>query len=220
MITENNKIYDYPLDEIEDGWTFDPMMSEELFYSNSVGKYESFYEFLSDFLEESSIDGRTIFEGFFIENNKPYYEDCDGEIYTFQSVPYSLIVSSAIKYELTRYSRIEDYDPHIYVIWYFMLKYLLFTNFTVRQIFEESDIMKSDKKYILYAFFRAFISIKSSYLVELNSVFYKKDCKERLLYILVFSGIPKNKAEALTEKCCVKKDFSVIITYYEEITSS
>lgn len=77
MIKESNDSYDFPIDEIIHNWPFDTEMAKEVFWSNSLQKYSSIDEFLSDYVIENFDESTTIFCGFFVENNKGYYLGLD-----------------------------------------------------------------------------------------------------------------------------------------------
>jgi len=157
-----------------------------------------------------------VFSGFFIENNEFYYKGLDDKKYTLKNIPYSLIISSAIKHELNPFSQTSIFFPTYK--WSQILNYLLFTTFPVRQILEESEFMKSDKKNIFKGFSQSFGELQGSY--KLQDFFSKRDCKDRLLYILLYSEISRVEGTALVEKSCVKKDLSDIISYYREVSSN
>jgi len=215
MIKENNGFYDFPLEKIKHNWPFDTEMSHELFWSNSLQKYSSLDEFLSDYAIDGSDDGITVFIGFFVENNKGYYQGLDDKKYTFKNVPYSLLISSAIKYELSPSMK----GPNSWETgnWSGILNYLLFTTFPIKQILEEGQYMKSDKKEIFKGFFITFSNLQRTYKSKLKRFFSKKDCKERLLYILLYSEISKVEGIALVNKSFLTQDLSDIISYYREI---
>lgn len=216
MSKKTNDIYDFPLDRIKDGWPFDPIIASDLFFLNSLNQYDSLYKFLTVFELIDSVEGETFFSGFFIKDGKSYYQGTDNKIYTLQNVPYSLIIYSAIKYTLTIYSKTPISIP--YFGGKYILQYLMFTNIPVKQIIEENTFIKSEKRGFLHEMYMGFIKINSRKNSDLDSFFAKKDCKERLLYILLYSEISTTKAEALAENSCLQKDLSNIITYYKEIS--
>lgn len=91
----------------------------------------------------------------------------------------------------------------------------MFTTFPVRQILEESQYMKSEKKLIFRGFYNGFhtLQIKST----LERFVSKKDCKDRLLYILFYSEISRVEGTALVEKFLLTQDISDIISYYKGV---
>jgi len=216
MNNDSNTTYDFPLEKIKHNWPFDPEMAHDLFSSNIFQKYSSLDEFLSDYVIDGFDDSSTVFSGFFIENNKGYYKGLDDKKYTLKNVPYSLIISSAIKHELNPSSQTSISFPTYK--WLKILTYLMFTTFPIRQILEEGQFMKSDKKNIFKGFLQGFCNFQGTYTLE--GFFSKKDCKERLLYILLYSEISRVEGTALVNKSCVKKDLSDIISYYREVSSN
>lgn len=54
----------------------------------------------------------------------------------------------------------------------------------------------------------------------LKRFFSKKDCKDRLLYILLYSEISRVESTALVEKSFLTQDLSDIISYYKEVLSN
>jgi len=99
--------------------------------------------------------------------------------------------------------------------WHKILNYLMFTTFPVRQILEEGQYMKSEKKDIFDGFFLGFSDLQRTY--KLESFFSKKDCKDRLLYILLYSEISRVEGLALVEKSFLTQDLSDIISYYKNV---
>ena len=93
----------------------------------------------------------------------------------------------------------------------------MFTTFPVRQIFEEGEFMKSEKGNILSGFYFGFCRIVENPF-KVKSFFSKDDCKERLLYILLYAEIPKIQSTALVEKSFITKDLKNIADYFREIS--
>lgn len=216
MIKENKEFYDFPLDKIKHNWPFDKEMAKELFWSNEFQQYSSLYDFIFDNIIDILGDSVIVFSGFFIENNELYYEGLDDKKYTLKNVPYSLIIYSAIKHELNPSSKTSTSFPTYK--WSTIFNYLLFTTFPVRQILEESDFMRSDKQNIFNGFSQGFVQFQRSY--KLKHFFSKKDCKDRLLYILLYSEISRVEGIALVEKSFLTQDLSDIVSYYRKLSSN
>lgn len=193
-------------------------MALDLFISNSFNQYDSLDEFISGFEIINSTEGETVFDGFLrdTKNNKSYYQRTNNKRYTLQNVPYSLLVDSAIKYTLSSNSKDPSSIPFFGAG--LILQYLMFTTIPVNQIIEENTFIKSNKREFLFELHVTFRELRESFKDELNIFFSKKDCKERLLYILLYSEISLTKAEALAENSLFQKDLNNIITYYEEIS--
>ena len=218
MNNESNDIYDFPLDKFKHNLPFSGDTSSEFFYANAFHAYSSLDDFLSYNRIKNCDDNTTAFDFFYIENNKSYYQELDDKKYTFKNIPYSLFISTVIKHELTHPSKVStSFSSDFYnrYKWSIIWTYLMFTTFPVRQILEEGQFMKSEKENILSGFYQGFsTNIEPS---QLKSFFSKKDCKERLLYILLYAEIPRIKSTALVEKAFLTQDLSDITSYFGEI---
>ena len=174
-MNQDNKIFEkLPPDIFKDYWPFDKIMAEDLFFMNSQQSYYSLYSFLSDMTIENSTSGETAFGNFFIENNKSYYVGSYNKKYTLKDVPYSLIVCSAIKYQLNNLS--EDYLPFYH--WTILFQYLIFSTFPIKQILEEGGFIKTHKKNIIFGFYQGFCRLEINFKRELAEWFFDSKIKK------------------------------------------
>ena len=232
MTKKINNIQNFPLDEFKNNWPFERELLADLFYMNSYQPYFSLKEFL--FKEYGSHFNETLCNGIFIEENKIYYQDLDDKIYTLENIPYSFLVCSAIKFELTLFSK--PTTSRFY--WKKVLKYLMFTTFPVIEILEKENFIKNQKKCIINGFYFGFIEINGQLktrgkkffstpvtnisLRDVSDVVDKTsdlliNYKEKLYNILIYSEIPEKDAKTLTEKSFAAKDFSVKVCHYKRI---
>lgn len=77
--------------------------------------------------------------------------------------------------------------------------------------------MKSEKGNIWAGFHFGFCRIVED-PSKVKSFFSKEDCKERLLYILLYAEIPRIQSTALVEKSFLTKDLNNITAYFREIS--
>lgn len=223
MNNENNTIYDFPLEDFEQDWPFGAEISSDLFSSNAYQDYSSLDDFLSYNRTDSNREGgwddnTTTYDCFYIENDQSYYQGLDGKKYTFKNIPYSLLISIVIKHELTHYSQAST-SPYFEsdLKWSLIPKYLMFTTFPVRQLLEEGQFMKSDKGNIWDGFYFGFCRIVED-PSKVKSFFSKEDCKEILLYILLYAETPRIQSRALVEESFLTKDLNNITDYFGEIS--
>lgn len=133
MIKDFKNIKNYPLEKVKDNWPFGNETALELFLWNSKNQFSSFYEFVSNLAIEDSNCGETYCGDFLLENETTYFYDSEGEPYTLDNLPYSIIVCSAIKHLLNNLNTPLEFS----ICWSEILKFLIFTNYPVRHILEE-----------------------------------------------------------------------------------
>lgn len=204
----------------------------ENYTQNSLYKYNSNDSLL---LKTGTIFYTTPFNGFLIQDDTEtiFYKDFDKQIYTLKNVPYPLIVCEAIKFRLESYYNLTQ-TKGVSFNWSLIVDYLLNTTFPVRKMLEEKNYIKSYKKDILEGFYKGFRHLQQvggllnffsnskvknfpESLIELYLPL--ESLKKRLLKVLVFSEIPKQEAEKLTEDCFLTEDLTAIISYYKNLLS-
>jgi len=238
MTKNNNTIENFPLDKIEKNWPFGQFMAMELFYNNSYQLYYSLKDFLIDVgaheftINDDDSWSDFLFINFFIENDRVFFKKFDGKVYTFENVPYQLIVCNAIKYQLNNYYN-SNKKEYMSFHWSLILNYLLITAFPVRKMLEKQNYIKEHKKLILKGFCKGLIGLRN---IEIKDFFSNskvknfpkslvkiysplESSKEKLLNLLIFSEIPKKEAEKLTEKCFLTEEFTEVIFYYKHLLS-
>lgn len=206
------------------GWPFSDKMAENLFYQNQRQQHSSLQEFFTSNLDEESAwesdeesDGcwyNLIAPNFFIENFVLYYvsliENSPSVWYTFEHISYDTIVCAAIRHYVNNYLDIRPPNSDIYYaygIWIRLLKYFLFTNFSIQKLFEEGQFIKNYKKEILIGFYGGFKTIEQD---SYTDNFSKMD-PEKIIYILVSCGISKDEAENITTYSFQTKNYSEIL---------
>lgn len=189
----------------------------------------------SALLKTGTIFYTTPFTGFLIQDDTEtiFYKDVDKQIYTLENVPYPLIVCEAIKFELYYHYNLNQNQGASFN-WPKILDYLLNTTFPVRKMLEEKNCIKRYNKDILKGFHHGFRQLrqingllnffsnsKVKYFPESLIELYLplESSKERLLNVLVFSEIPKQEAEKLTEDYFLTEDLTDIISYYKNMLS-
>ena len=161
------------------GWPFSDKLAMKLFYSNHYEPYSSLQEFFISNLFEKSDDqsveeekgfGRTspqvgcwdslseLF--FFIENFVLYYsepsENSPSIWYRFKYISYDTIVCAAIRYYLNDYLDNRLPDSTGYAIWIHVLDYFLYTNFSLKKLFEQERFMGNYNQEIICGFYAGF----------------------------------------------------------------
>jgi len=187
------------------------------------------------------------YPGFFIKNNKVYYQESLKskaknlttekriiKIYSLEAIPYQIIVCEANKFYLNNFFQgsplnksIEDLklfklDALLY-IWLPVSHYLLFTtySFSMKNILAKETYRKDYEKEILEIFHYKFIKIESRD-TSLKRRILKTEreiFKERLLNIFIFSGLSINKAKKLLNNLFLTENLNEIISFYKELLS-
>ena len=201
------------------GWPFSDKMAN-LFYQNQRQQHSSLQEFFTSNLDEESdeeSDGcwyNLIAPNFFIENFVLYYdpliENSPSVWYTFEHISYDTIVCAAIRHYVNNY--LDTRPPnstayYAYGIWIRLLKYFLFTNFSIQKLFEEEQFINNYKKEVLIGFYGGFKTIEQDSYTD-N---FSKMNLEKIIYILVLCGISKNEAKKLTTYSFQTKSYSMIL---------
>ena len=202
------------------GWPFSDKLAKNLFHDNQGQAHSSLQEFFISYVNEESDEGsdgcwyELIAPHFFIENfvlyYNPFIENSPPIWYTFEHISYDTIVCAAIRHYVNY--RLDNRPPNstvyfAYGVWVILLKYFLFTNFSIQKLFEEEQFVEKYKKEILIAFYGGFKSVDQT----LYTGYLSKMDPEKIIYILVSCGISKDEAKKLTTRLFQTKSYSEIL---------
>lgn len=187
------------------------------------------------------------YPGFFIKNNKVYYQESIKskfkkskkgklitKIYNLDNIPYQTIITEGAKFYINSFlqgSVIDIELPRLEVlsfslVWVPVFYYLLFTtcSSSMKKMLEEQNYMKNHKGAILRTFEDTFKRMKSPgayqrLLEDLLSETEKDIIKERLLNLFDFSEISKDDSETLINNFLLTESLDEIVSSYQKLLS-
>ena len=203
------------------GWPFSDQFAKDLFFCNHCQEYSSLQEFFISNVGEESDEGsdgcwyNLIASNFFIENfvvyYKPFIKNSPPIWYTLEHISYDTLVCAAIRHYVNNYldNRPPNFSEYYaYGIWIILLKYFLFTNFSIQKLFEQEQFIEKYKKSVLVGFHGCFKSLQQ---YEPYTDNFSKMDPEKIIYILVLCGISKDEAENITTHLFQTKNYSEIL---------
>ena len=253
-------------------WPFSLKLAEALFIQNQSGYGSSLRNFFvfTAFEEEENDDSQSDedetndftytseerqiakmgiwfiskYPGFFMENNKVYYQgsldSIDKEsttdkrisqIYSLEAIPYHTFICEANKFYLKNYFQnpplpgntkdflifqLDSLTP----VWYPVSNYLLLTRYSssMKNILKKENYIKNHEEVVFQMFYYIFIEIenKDTSLKERILKTERKVFKERILNIFLFSGLSKNKAKNLVNNLFLTESLNEIISFYKK----
>jgi len=184
------------------------------------------------------------YPGFFIKNNKVHYketlkskvqnsrkEELIIKIYTLDHISYQTIILEGTKFyinnflqgSVVNFSAVELSLLSLSLIWSPVFEYLLFTTFSssMKKMLENQNYRKNYEEQILITFEDQFKKIKYN-PIHLNKILSKTErsvFEERLLNVLLFSGIPENKGKILITNFFSTESLDEILSFYQELLS-